>query len=163
MSIDISWVEIPKSRNDLDFFLCCLVLETGPGNRPAVWIWTAQLDRFGSRPVQNPNQLTLGGNTPDPYPSTCGFHRVWVDPLVPIPGFAFWASRLQSHSDMLLLIVPNWHWYITVHFWWISRLDVQNNHTHTPNHILKMSVNRGSTIVGLAFSIIWVVLDHKHP
>ena len=132
-----------------------LVLATGPGNLPAVRVWTAKTGRFGSRPVQKPDPLTVGG------PNTDGFRCIWLHLSVPISGSAFWVSHLWSHSDMLLLIVKYWHWYVTVHFRRISHLDVQNNHTHAPNHILKMSgnrasterqqsVNRASTIFGLA-------------
>ena len=125
-----------------------LVLATGPGNPPAVWVWTSKTGRFGSRPVQKPNTLTLGGPNPDPSPLARGYRRVWQDPSVPISGCAFRISHLWSHSDMLLLIVKYWHWYFTVHFRPISRHDVHNEHTHGPNHILKMNVNRVSTIVG---------------
>jgi len=82
-----------------------LVLATGPGNPPAVRVWTANTGRFGSRTVQQPDRLTLGGPNPDPYPSTRGFRRVWLDPSVPMSGSAFRVSHLWSHSDMLLLIV----------------------------------------------------------
>ena len=82
-----------------------LVLATGPGIPPAVGVWTAKTGRFGSRPVQNPGPLTLGGPNPDPYPSTRGFRRVWLDPSFPISGSTFRVSHLWSHSDMLLLIV----------------------------------------------------------
>jgi len=82
-----------------------LVLATGPGNPPAVRVLTAKTGRFGSRPVQKPDPLTLGGPNPVPYPSTRGFRRVWLDLSVPISGSAFRVSHLWSHSDMLLLIV----------------------------------------------------------
>jgi len=122
-----------------------LVLATGPGNPPAVRVWTAKTGQFGSRPVQQPDLLTLGGPNPDPYPSTRGFRQVWLDLSAPISGSAFRVSHLWSPWDMILLIVKDWHWYITVHFRRISRLDEQNMHTHAPNHILKISVNRTST------------------
>ena len=82
-----------------------LVLATGLGNPPAVRVWTAKTSRFGSRPVQKPDPLTLGGPNPDPYPSTRGFRRVWLDPSVPISCSAFRVSHLWSHLDTLLLIV----------------------------------------------------------
>ena len=82
-----------------------VVLATGPGNPPAVRVWTAITGRFSSRTAQLPDPLTLGGPNPDPYPSTRGFRRVCVDTLVPISGSAFRVSYLWSHSDMLLLIV----------------------------------------------------------
>jgi len=140
-----------------------LVFAMGPGNPPVGRVWTAKTGRFDSRPGQKPNLLTLGGPNSDPYPSTCGFRLVWLDLLVPISRSAFRVSHLWSHSDMLLWIVKYWHWYCNLHFQRISRLDVQNKYTHAPNHILKMSINRASTIFGLASSVIWVVLGHKHP
>jgi len=101
-----------------------LVLATGPGNLPAVRVWTAKTDWFGSRTVQKPDTQTLGGPNPDPYPSTRRFRRFWLDPSVPISGSAFRVSQRWSHSDMLLIIVKYWHWYVTVHFRCIRRLDV---------------------------------------
>jgi hypothetical protein len=71
-----------------------MVLATGPGNRPAVWVWTTTTGRFSFRPVQKHDTLTLGGPNLDPYPSTRGFRRV-LDRLVAfnlefcIPGFTF--------------------------------------------------------------------------
>ena len=63
-----------------------LVLATGPGNPPAVRVQTAKTVRFGSKPVQNLDLLHLGRPNPDPYPSTRGLCRVWLDPSVPISG-----------------------------------------------------------------------------
>jgi len=67
----------------------CLVLATGPGYPAAVRVWTGKTVRFGSRPVQIPDPQFLGGPNPDPYPSTRGFCRVWLDPSVPISGLYF--------------------------------------------------------------------------
>jgi len=132
-----------------------LVLATGPGNTPAVRVWTAKTGRFGAKHGLNPDPLTLGGPHPRPYPSTRGFRRVWLDPLGPISGSEFRVSHLWSYSDMLLLIIKYWHWYVTVHFRRIRRLDVQNTDTHAPNHILKMSVNRASTECQQSVNNIW--------
>ena len=63
-----------------------LVWATGLGNPPAVRVQTAKTVWFDSKPVQKPNPLHLGRPNPDPYPSTCGFCRVWLDPSVPISG-----------------------------------------------------------------------------
>jgi len=65
------------------------VSATGPGNPPAVRVWTGKTVRFGSRTVQKPNPQHLGRPNPDPYPSTRGFCRVWLDPSVPISGSSF--------------------------------------------------------------------------
>jgi len=140
-----------------------LVLATDPGNPPAVRVWTAKMVRFCSRTLQKPEPQTLGGPNPDPYLSTWGFCRVWLDPSVKISGSAFRVSHLWSHSDMRLLIIQYWPWYVTVGFRRISCLDVQNKNTQAPNYILKMSVNRASTIFGLTSSVLWVVRDHRHP
>jgi hypothetical protein len=75
-----------------------VVLATGQG---LDW----KTDRCGSRPVQNPDPLTLGGANQDPYMSTRGLCKVWLDPSVPISGSASPVSHFVSHSDMLLLIV----------------------------------------------------------
>jgi len=131
------------SQTALLWFEVLLVLATGPGNPAAFWVWTAKTGRFGSRTVQKHDPLTLGGANPDPHPS------------VPISGFAFRVSYVWSHSDMLLWIVKYWHWYVKVLFRRISRLDVQNKHTHAPNHILKMSVNRASTELQQSVNEIW--------
>jgi len=137
-----------------DHVLIRLVLATGPGNPPAVPVWTAKMGRFGSRTVQKPDPQNLGGPNPDPYLSTRGFRRVWLDPLVAISGSAFRVSHLWLHSDMRLLIVKYSPWYVMVRFRRIIRLDVQNKNTQAPNYILKMSVNRASTIFGLAPSVM---------
>jgi len=93
-----------------------VVIATGPGNPPLVWVWTAKTGQRGSRPVQKPDPRTLGGPNPDPYPSTRGFPRVWLDPSVPISCSASRVSHLSSLTDMLLLIVKYWHSYAMVHF-----------------------------------------------
>jgi hypothetical protein len=60
------------------------VLAPGPGNAPAVRVRNTKTVRFGSKPIQKPDPLHLGGPNPDPYLSTCGFCCVWLDPSVPI-------------------------------------------------------------------------------
>jgi hypothetical protein len=140
-----------------------VVLATGPGNPSVVLVWTAKPGRFRSRSSHQSDPLTLGGANLDPYPSICGFRRVWLGPSVPTSGSVFWVSHLWSHCDMQLWIVIYWHWYCTLCFQRLSRLDVQNKHSHAPNHILKMSVNRASTIYGLASSVIWVEVANNHP
>ena len=66
-----------------------VVLATGPGNPPAVRVWTGKTVRFGSRTIQTPDLLLLGGRDRAPYPSTRGFCRVQLDPSGPISGSAF--------------------------------------------------------------------------
>jgi len=66
-----------------------LVLATGPGNQPAVRIWTGKTVWFGSRHVEKPDAELLGGPNPYPYPLTCGFCWVWLDPSVPVSGSPF--------------------------------------------------------------------------
>ena len=65
------------------------MLATGPGNTPAVQVWTGITVRFSSRTVQKPNPLLLGSPNPALYSSTRGFPLVWLDPSGPIYGFAF--------------------------------------------------------------------------
>ena len=82
-----------------------IVLATGPGNPPAVWVWTAETGRLGSKPGQKPDPLTCGRPNPDLYLSTRGFRQVWLDPSGSISSSVFQGSHLWSHSDMLRLIV----------------------------------------------------------
>ena len=64
--------------NEIDVW--SLVLGTDPGNPPAVRDETTKTGQFRSRPVLKCNTVTLCGPKPNPYLSTCGFHRVWTDP-----------------------------------------------------------------------------------
>jgi len=82
-----------------------VVLATDPDNLPAVEVWLAAMGRFGSRPVQKSDVLTLGGSKPDTYLSTNGFCRVWVDLLVLISRSASRDSHVWSHSDVVVLIM----------------------------------------------------------
>jgi len=66
-----------------------LVLAMGPGNLPAVQVWTGKTVRFGTRPVQKPDPELLGGPNLHPYLSTRGFCWVWLDPSVLLSGFHF--------------------------------------------------------------------------
>ena len=133
----------------------CLVLTTGLANLRALGVPTAHTGRFGSRPIQKPYLLSLGRPHLDPYLSTWGFCQVWLHTSVPISGSASRVSHLWSHSHMLLLIVTYWHWYVRVCFWHIGRPNDQNQQRHAPYNILKMSVNRVSTIVGRVSGVIW--------
>jgi len=42
-----------------------MVLATDPGDPPVVWDWTSTTGPFGSRPVQNPDLLPVGGPNRD--------------------------------------------------------------------------------------------------
>ena len=64
------------------------MLGTGPGDLPAVRVWTGNLVWFGSKTVQQPDPQLLGGANPAPYPSTHGSPQVWLDLSGPISGFA---------------------------------------------------------------------------
>jgi len=66
------------------------VLATGVGDQPEVRVWTREMVRFGSRPIQIPNPLLLGCPNPALYLSTHRFRRVWPDPLGPVSSCAFW-------------------------------------------------------------------------
>jgi hypothetical protein len=66
-----------------------ILLATGLGNTPAVRVQTGKTVQFGSRTVQKPDAQRPGGPNPDPYPSTRGFYRVWLDPLVPISSSVY--------------------------------------------------------------------------
>jgi hypothetical protein len=92
-------------ENELTMYCLLIVLATGPGNPPAVQVWSAKPGRFGSRTVQKPDPQTFGGPHADLDRTTRGFHRVWQDPSGPISGSVFRVSHLWSLSDMLLIMV----------------------------------------------------------
>jgi len=73
-----------------------VVLAMGPGNPPAVRVWSGKTVRFTSICLQKPNLELLGGANPYPYRSTCGFFGVWLDLSVPISG---------SRSQVFLFMV----------------------------------------------------------
>jgi len=78
-----------KWLNDINqtWCRCHLVLAMGPGNPPVVQVQTAKMVRFCSRTIKIPKPLRLGGQNPDPYASTRGIYRVWLDLSVPIFSF----------------------------------------------------------------------------
>lgn len=131
-----------------------LVLETGPGNLPAVGVWAAKTGQFCSRPIQQSNLLTDCKLNPDRYPSTGGLCQVWLDLSVLISSCAFQVSHLSLCSDMQLLIVKYCDWYVTVYFRCIGRLNDQIEMSHAPYQILIMSINRSSTIL---VPVSWVI------
>jgi hypothetical protein len=119
MSSGDQYVLLPKASADLNFphhqkatfegakrfmeailftntlwLILSVVLATGLDNLLAVRVWTAKTSRLGSRPVENPDPLTVGRPNPDPCPSTRGICRVWLDLSVPISGSAFRVAHL---------------------------------------------------------------------
>jgi hypothetical protein len=58
----------------------------GPGNPPAVRVWTGKTFRFESRLKEKPDRELRGGPNVYPYPSTSGFCRGWLEPSVPVSG-----------------------------------------------------------------------------
>jgi len=97
----------PDKDSDLPYrgwsIVLHIVLGTGPGNPPAVRVWTGNTVRFGSRPVQKPDPELLGGPNRYPYPSTRGFCRVWLDQSVLVS-----CSRFRDFPFMVAVI------YVTV-------------------------------------------------
>jgi len=61
----------------------------GPGYPPAVWVWTRNMIRFGSRTVQKPDTLPLARRNLYPQCVTRGFCQVWLDMTSPISGSRF--------------------------------------------------------------------------
>jgi hypothetical protein len=82
-----------KARTKKIVFQICVVLETGPGNRPGVRIWTRITVQFGSRPVQQPDSQLLHGPNSYLYLWTYSLCHVCLDPSVPISGAVFVVIR----------------------------------------------------------------------
>jgi len=124
-----------------------VVLAMGPGNLPAVGVWTRKTVRFGSRPRQNPDPQPLHGPNPYPYPSTRGFCRVWLDPSGTISGSRCRVFYLWSESDMLLLCAKYQLWCTILFICLIGCLNNQNEERHAHCYILKLSVNNFSSCI----------------
>jgi hypothetical protein len=71
-----------------------LVIATGSGILSAVRVWTAITGLFGSRPIQKPDEQTLGGPNLDRFRSPSSFCWVCLALSVPISGSAFQVSQL---------------------------------------------------------------------
>jgi hypothetical protein len=67
-----------------------VVFATDPGNQPAVQVETAKTVWFGSQPVRKPDHLHHGGPNSDPYLSTHGSNRLWLDQSATISGARLW-------------------------------------------------------------------------
>ena len=95
-----------------------LVHKTGPGKPPVTQVWTRKLVQFGSWTVQKPDFLLLGSSNPAPYPSTCRFGQVWLDPVCPISSFAFQVVlfmvpfRYRTVNCEILTMVHRWSLWI---------------------------------------------------
>jgi hypothetical protein len=90
----------------------------------AICVQTAKMVRLGSRTLQIPNPLGLGFPNPDPYPSTLGFCRVWLDFSDPISCSVTWFFSVRSHLDILLRIANYSLWYAIVLLGWIRCLYI---------------------------------------
>jgi len=123
----------PHGDPDQAKYAVSLLSATHPGNPPGVLVWSAKTGQFGSRTVQKPDQQTLGGLNPDQYSSARASRRVCLDLSVPISSSRFRVWHLVLHSDMRLSIIKHWPWYVTLRFWRISRLDVQNKNNQELN------------------------------
>jgi len=66
-----------------------IVIATGPGDSPAVLVWTRQMVQFSFRTVQKPDLQLLGRPNLYLYQLTRGFCRIRLDPSVPISGSYF--------------------------------------------------------------------------
>jgi len=140
-----------------------LVVPKGTCNQPAVRDWTAKTRWSGSWPIQQPDLLPLGRPNQNPYPSTCGFCQVWLDPSVLICNSVFrvslfivaFAFSTVNHKILTLVCY--------CHFWCIGHLNDRNKQRDTPYHMQKMSVNGVSTTVGCVSWLIWWSIGCRQP
>jgi len=87
---------------------------------PGVQFQIARTDWFGSRPVQNPDSLLLGGPNQVRNVSTCGPAREWLDLSVRISGSVFWVFQCmvafryptvnRKISTLVRHCLPLMHW-----------------------------------------------------
>ena len=93
------------------------VLATAPSNLPAVQGWTAQSGQFGSRPVQQPDQLLLGRSITDRYPSTHGFWQGLVIPVSANLRFCFSGYSIYGPIQIVYSSLHKYQgWYVIAFF-----------------------------------------------
>jgi len=78
-----------------------VVLASGPGHLPAVWVLTSGLVWFGSRPGQKPDPLSLGGCVTHTRHRTAGILLAWNRTAV--PNILFLLLWLQSSIWVLIV------------------------------------------------------------
>jgi len=103
-----------------------LVLATGPGNPPAVQVWTRKTVWFGSRTVKKPTLCIVAVQT---RPCTCqpaGFAGFGKTCRVQSLVLHFGLFYLWWCSDIVLLLVKYQRCYIDVIFGWTCHLCDQN-------------------------------------
>jgi len=105
--VPTAWGNRPEVQ--LDCILandCLVVLPTGPGNPPVVRDWTGKTVWFGSRPVQKPNPLCLGGVVTLTRQRTVSVWPGWNWTVVPTLLFLhlwlqsrFWVLIVSCHDE----------------------------------------------------------------
>ena len=115
--------------------LAGLVLATGWGNPPVVWILIRWIVRFGFRPVQKSDLHLVGGPIPDPDLSPHGFLWVWLDLLVQISSTVHRVSlfmvafRHSTDTNKIVTLV----WQYNFEIYWLHLWPKQTGTWSLPN------------------------------
>ena len=98
------------------------MLAMGPGNPPAVPVWTRKTVQFNSRPVQKPDPELLGEPNQYPFRATPGFHRISLDLSVPVSGspFRVFLSMVAvRYATVMCNILTLVHHSLYLFHWWL--------------------------------------------
>ena len=115
------------SLYDWCFQMMWLVLATALSDPPAVRVWTRQMIQFGTKSVQKPDPLLLGGSNPAAYRSTRGIRQVCLDPSCAISGCAFRvvvfmvAFRCPTVNRKISMIIPHCFFWM----YWLPLCSIQ--------------------------------------
>jgi len=135
----------------------------GPGNLPAVRVWPAKTGLFGSRTVQKPDPLSLGGPNPDPYPSTRWFCRVRLDPSVPMSGSAFrvflFMVTFRYPTVNCKILTLGYHWLFELY--WLPSYSKTGETPFRPNSKTERQqrVNDLRSCKSCNYNVIWSLLS----
>jgi len=128
---EIHWYKECQSRNHkpCQIHRMHLMLAISAGTLTAVRLRTTQTGRFGSSPIQVPEQLPFGRPNPKPYPSTNGLCRVLLDQSVPISSFVIRVSlfivafRYATVQRKILTFVRTCQLWMDWLPWWTKQTE----------------------------------------
>jgi len=139
-----------------------LVIATGPGNLPAVWVLTANKVGCDSSHDLRHQRLVLGGPNRYPYMPTGRICQVWLYPSVPISGYGFmvflFVVKFGNPTVNCKLLNLACH----CQFWFIGCFCNQITERHAPYPFLKMRVNWVWLIFSLGSLVSGVVSGCRH-
>jgi len=128
-----------------------LLWATGPGDPPAVWVWTRSMVGFGFKTVHKPNWLHLGRANLYLYSSSGGDSRGWLTLLGPISGSRFRVALILvifRHHTVKCKILTLIHHCLCLLYWLsIKSQSIERRFLLYPEPECQWSVNDFSSSI----------------